>query len=204
MTNTQTVDSTDDQTSIDGRRARSERSKRKIATAMLDLIMEGDLSPSAENVAARANVGLRSVFRHFKDMESLLAEVSEIIHSEYMPHLIGNQSNAEFPQSLADLIEKRTAAYEKLMPVRMSTSLQRHRSKFIEQQLEKDNKNLQQGLIDVLPQDLSKDSTVLHSLVLSLSIETWIRLRRDQGLSAAQAGKVVEHMTSALIEISKP
>ncbi|HAY44774.1 MAG TPA: transcriptional regulator, partial [Gammaproteobacteria bacterium] len=52
----------------DGRHQRSRDSKRKIVTAMLELVRAGIIAPTAEEVAARANVGLRTVFRRFKDM----------------------------------------------------------------------------------------------------------------------------------------
>ena len=48
----------------DGRIQRSERSRETIVQAMLDLIGEGTLSPTAQQVAVRADVGVRTVFRH--------------------------------------------------------------------------------------------------------------------------------------------
>ncbi|PNB35794.1 TetR family transcriptional regulator, partial [Pseudomonas sp. FW305-130] len=36
---------------------------------MLDLVGKGDIAPSAARVAETAGVGLRSVFRHFADMD---------------------------------------------------------------------------------------------------------------------------------------
>ena len=56
---------------IDGRRLRSQVSRAKIVEALMTLVEAGQVDPSAEEVAATAGVGLRSVFRHFKDMESL-------------------------------------------------------------------------------------------------------------------------------------
>ena len=55
----------------DGRRLRSERSRQAIIDAMLKLVEEGVLVPTAQQVSERAGVGIRSVFRHFSDMESL-------------------------------------------------------------------------------------------------------------------------------------
>ncbi|MBT5683609.1 MAG: TetR family transcriptional regulator, partial [Gammaproteobacteria bacterium] len=63
----------------DGRKLRSEDSKRRIVSAMLELVREGRMAPTAEEVAKRAEVGLRTVFRRFKDMESLYAEMSVAI-----------------------------------------------------------------------------------------------------------------------------
>ncbi|MBP6689360.1 MAG: hypothetical protein KA153_05180, partial [Hyphomonadaceae bacterium] len=48
---------------VDGRRQRSDASRRKIAQAMLELLREGEPDPSADLVAERAGVGRRTVFR---------------------------------------------------------------------------------------------------------------------------------------------
>ena len=47
----------------DGRKLRSEDSKRRIVSAMLELVREGKMAPTAEEVANRAEVGLRTVFQ---------------------------------------------------------------------------------------------------------------------------------------------
>jgi AcrR family transcriptional regulator len=54
---------------VDGRRARSERSKQAIIEASLALMEEGYLIPTAQQISNRAGVGMRSFFRHFEDME---------------------------------------------------------------------------------------------------------------------------------------
>ena len=67
----------------DGRRKRSRTSRDSIVAAMLSLVEEGAITPSAEQVAARAQVGLRTVFRHFKDMESLYAAMTLVLARQY-------------------------------------------------------------------------------------------------------------------------
>ena len=52
----------------DGRRLRSERSRQAIIDAMMELIGEGNLVPTAQQASERAGVGIRTVFRHFSDM----------------------------------------------------------------------------------------------------------------------------------------
>ena len=56
----------------DGRALRSERSRRPIVEALFALVGEGVLQPTAQQVADRAGVGIRTVFRHFEDMDALL------------------------------------------------------------------------------------------------------------------------------------
>jgi TetR/AcrR family transcriptional regulator, regulator of autoinduction and epiphytic fitness len=57
--------------SLDGRRARSERSREAVLDAMIDLIMEGQSPPSTEAIAELAGVSPASLFRHFATLEEL-------------------------------------------------------------------------------------------------------------------------------------
>ncbi len=66
----------------DGRIQRSERSRTSIVQAILELIGEGSLSPTAQQVAERADVGVRTVFRHFSDMETLFATMNDRLVAE--------------------------------------------------------------------------------------------------------------------------
>jgi AcrR family transcriptional regulator len=62
---------------VDGRLARSARTRTAVIDALLALHEEGDLSPTAVRVASRAGVALRTVYGHFADMESLFAEAGQ-------------------------------------------------------------------------------------------------------------------------------
>ncbi len=53
------------------RRADRERNRQAVVDALLDLISEGNLAPSAEAIAARAGVSRRSIFRYFDDLADL-------------------------------------------------------------------------------------------------------------------------------------
>ena len=58
---------------VDGRTARSERTRNAIVEAHLRLIQEGDLRPTADRIAKVAGVSLRALWRHFADMEALFS-----------------------------------------------------------------------------------------------------------------------------------
>jgi TetR/AcrR family transcriptional regulator of autoinduction and epiphytic fitness len=60
-------------TRVDGRTARSERTRNAIIDAHLQLISEGDMRPTADRVAKLAGVSLRALWSHFADMEALMA-----------------------------------------------------------------------------------------------------------------------------------
>jgi TetR/AcrR family transcriptional regulator, regulator of autoinduction and epiphytic fitness len=57
---------------LDGRRVRREQNVEAVVDAMLDLLGEGVVAPSAAEVAERSGVSLRSVFRYFDDLDSLV------------------------------------------------------------------------------------------------------------------------------------
>jgi AcrR family transcriptional regulator len=61
---------------MDGRAARSHRSRQAIVDAMRALHAEGELRPTAPSVAERAGVSLRTVWQQFADMETLLVEAN--------------------------------------------------------------------------------------------------------------------------------
>jgi TetR/AcrR family transcriptional regulator, regulator of autoinduction and epiphytic fitness len=59
------------ETEGDGRTARRERNREAVVTALLGLYREGVMMPSADEIAARAGVSARSLFRYFADVDDL-------------------------------------------------------------------------------------------------------------------------------------
>src|SRR5208282_5320763 len=59
---------------LDGRLARSARTRHAVVDALLDLLGEGDLRPTAARISERAGVSLRLVFHHFDDLDAIYAE----------------------------------------------------------------------------------------------------------------------------------
>src|SRR5450759_1329499 len=59
------------QPTLAGRTARSARRRDAVVRALLALISEGDLRPTAGRIAERAGISLRSVYVHFDDLDDL-------------------------------------------------------------------------------------------------------------------------------------
>ena len=57
--------------------ARAERTRAKIAQAVIDLLGSSRQPPTAKQVAARAGVSVRLVFHHFEDMDALYNAVAQ-------------------------------------------------------------------------------------------------------------------------------
>ena len=180
----------------DGRRQRSADSRKRIVAAMLALVRGGNFSPSAEEVAARADVGLRSVFRHFDNMDSLFSEMNEAMESEILPLVERPFASASWRDNLNELIRRRAEIFERIMPLKLASDIHRQRSPFLQAQMVKLAKQQRQGLRQILPKALRDSGPALEALDLILSVDTWRRLRVEQKLSPQRARAVIEEMVS--------
>jgi TetR/AcrR family transcriptional regulator of autoinduction and epiphytic fitness len=60
-----------DSITVDGRRQRTERSRIAVTDAVFELLHEGRVPPTAEEIAERSGVSVSSIFRHFTGLEDL-------------------------------------------------------------------------------------------------------------------------------------
>lgn len=186
-------------TEQDGRRARGAENRRRIVAAMLELIGEGEISPSAELVAARAEVGLRTVFRHFDDMDSLYREISALMSAELLPI-----ANAPFPDGdwhdrIADLIKRRGRVFEKMMPFKIAADVHRHRSDFLNEEHAELIAMQRRTLAAALGDGFKLDPLKFEALNLVMSFDAWRHMRIDQKLGVARAKKLLMMSAEALL-----
>lgn len=185
---------------IDGRTTRGQINRKQIVQALIELIREGHLSPTAEMVSARAGVGLRTVFRHFKDMETLYREMSNEVDAIVAPVLAIPVQGSTAQEKLLHSIERRADMFEKLAPLQTASLVHLHESDFLRER-QAQSTELQRHLLRAfLPPQLIKDKSLFEALDLVLSFESWLRLRRDQKLSVNQAKKVLQRSVEQLLK----
>ena len=184
---------------VDGRRQRSDRSRRRIVEALFDLISEGNMSPSAVNVAERADVGLRTVFRDFEDMDSIYDEMTEKLLAAIMPKVEAPFQATTWRERLMECVDRRAEVYEEVFPMRVSMILRYHQSEFIQEQYKRDIALERSTLKAILPEALVADQTLFAALEVTLGFPTWRRLRQDQNLSVENAKKTIRLMLEGLI-----
>jgi AcrR family transcriptional regulator len=184
----------------DGRRLRTQNSRRKISEGFIALVAEGVVTPTAEEVALRAGVGVRSVFRHFKDMETLYLEL--VAHSEQLTARLSTPvaEAADLQATLDQLVDERIHVYDNVMPFQIAAQAHQHESANLSLHGENFAAQQRATLLDALPRHLLKDKAVVEALNLALSFDTWRRLRREQRLSRPAARRVVVLTCSALLQ----
>jgi len=183
----------------DGRRERSSRSRERIVHALIELIRAGEMTPAAARVAEKANVGLRTVFRHFEEMDSLNREISGIVAAEILPMVEKPFEGATWQEQLDDLLERRADIYERIMPLKIAGSLQRFRSAFLMEDYNRFLKMEREGLKRVLPPAIVKDSVLFSAIELATGFQAWRRLRHDQRLSPKDAHRVLAFTLDRLV-----
>ena len=117
---------------VDGRVQRGERSRQRIVAALFDLVGAGVLQPTAQQVAARAGVGMRTVFRHFSEMETLYAAMNGRLDGEVRPALMAARRVGPLSERVAGLVRQRARLFERVAPYKRAANLQRWRSRYLE------------------------------------------------------------------------
>ena len=183
---------------------RGERNRRLIVDAVLAFVREGVAYPTAEQIAARARVGTRTVFRHFADMEGLYAAVNERIGAEVAPLLAGGFEGSAAAR-IRELTRRRTTLYERIAPFRRRTSAREPLARVIRAGIRTLDGTLRAQLREaLLPVADEIDLDSLEALDAAFSFECWDRLRVAQGLSKNRAADVMQRTATALLAAHLP
>src|SRR5918999_2291284 len=132
---TESISPTEITARVDGRAARSERTRGALVEAHLELLNEGDLSPTAERIAQRAGRSPRSVFKHFPDREELFARVSQLQWERIQAMVERISPERPFEQRLVAFVAQRARLCETITPVRRAALLSEPFSPSVEARL---------------------------------------------------------------------
>ncbi len=183
----------------DGRHKRSHSSRGKIILAMIDLIAAGELNPRAANIAEKAGVGLRSVFRHFDDKETIFREINAVLIESYRPLLRAPLMAETWQGQLVELMIRRADIFEATTPFRLATSVQRFHSPVLMQNYRNLMTYEKRAVRDILPPAVKADKTLTRAILLVTSFDSWRFFRHDEDLSHAQSVRVIEKILCELI-----
>lgn len=175
----------------DGRKARSEKTRALIAEAMMDLIAEGDLQPTSEAVAQRADVGHRTVFRHFQDMDALYREIDTRLHERVFSGVPLIEPTGPLKARVKQVVQMRSRIFEKMKMFRRATVLREWASPYLRATRTRNIRLLRERLHHALPELTTKADTVQHAVETLVSFETWEQLRVDQKCSIAKASDTI-------------
>ena len=189
----------------DGRRLRRAVNREAVVDALLDLYHQGNLRPSTDDIAERAGISPRSLFRYFDDADDLAGEavtrqLGRAIH--LLP--IDVDPDAPFDARTAALVDQRLRLFTALGPAahvyrlrapfqpRLATSLTEGR-RFLRSQV----RTLFAAELASMPD--GRAEAALSSADVLTSFESYQLLTGDQGFDLADARSVLIDALTALL-----
>ncbi len=184
---------------IDGRTARSERTRAAIVEAHVALIREGDLRPTADRIARQAGVSLRALWSHFADMEALFAASGQLILEQR------DETYEPIPTDLP--LERRIEAYchqrarmlEQIAPIAKASSLKEPFSPALQSYRRAHTERVRDELRILFAREVADDEALLTALTATSMWPTWGTLRDAMGLDVEAARLILTRTVTALL-----
>ncbi|MBI2705806.1 MAG: TetR/AcrR family transcriptional regulator [Actinobacteria bacterium] len=192
-----------DDAPVDGRAARAVRTRSAIVDALLDLVHEGDLQPTANRIAERAGISLRLIYHHYGDLESLFraasAREAERLGAQVRPISDG----LPLAERIDQFVAQRSQLLEWITPVRRASLLQEPFSEELRAARDALTEIGEQQVLDVFDPELSvlragQRSIVRAALANVLSWGLWNDLRTS-GRSVEESARAVHLLASSLL-----
>ena len=162
----------------DGRFARSKKTKDAIVRALLKLLRNTPF-PTAEQVAKESKIGLRTVYRQFKDMESIYLS----LHEECM-HSLGQIFNSDvdldrpFNERVNFAIRERFTIYDEYETLFIATISNSARLPTLVNQVAESYQVMRERFIKIVP-EIENLSTIKSDLLFTrILFPSWFSLRK--------------------------
>jgi TetR/AcrR family transcriptional regulator of autoinduction and epiphytic fitness len=188
----------------DGRLARSLRTRTHIIQAAVTLIDDGDVHPATGDVAVLAGVSLRTLFRHFGDIEGLFCEVAYQQASRYEELIPLLPPNGPVDSRILATCHQRRELFELIGPVLRVAQDKTDGSARFNQVLAQHRARLHQQLTRTLGPEIdahgSEVKVRLETLTVATGWRNWNMLRLDIGHSAASAERLLVFTVSCVLQ----
>jgi TetR/AcrR family transcriptional regulator of autoinduction and epiphytic fitness len=194
-----------DAAQADGRRLRAERNRDAVVQAVLQIIKSqgGGPVPGAAEVAVRAKVSERTVFRHFADLDSLFLAAAAHQRPIHTTYLAPRPDAAEVDKRIVALVKLRSRLYEEIAPVRRFAVRVVAGNKTLADSIGESNQAARYQIADTFAAELARAgrsrASVLDELDLILSWAVWDTLRSDHSYSADKARKLIGEMITGVL-----
>ena len=193
--------------STDKRRVRRAANRQAVVEAMISLYADGQYTPTAVEIAERAGLSVRSLFRYFDDVDDLGAAAIAYQESQAFP-LLALDARPEDPLAdrIARLVESRVRQYELLAPAARAARAVAHRRPAVAAKLAEINGIRREQVRTLFAAELESMSPpaadrTLATVDVLCSFESHQFLRRDHAL---EPDVLIAHLTETLAVLLQP
>jgi TetR/AcrR family transcriptional regulator of autoinduction and epiphytic fitness len=188
---------------VDGRTARSERTRNAIVDAHVQLIQEGDLRPTAERIAKVAGVSLRALWSHFADMEALFAASGERILQSRDSTFVPISPDLPLAQRIEAYCTQRARMLEEIGPTARAASIKEPFSPTLQRYRRAHVDRVREELTVLFGTEVTaagKGGDELVSALTAVSMfPTWGTWRDAMGMDLAAARGTLTRTVTALL-----
>lgn len=188
----------------DGRNHRRTRNIDLAVDAMLGLLAQGRLWPTAAEVAHQAGLSERSVFRYFEDLDALalVAVDTQIQRADHLfTTLPADGSRAE---RIDRLVDHRLHLHDEVGAIVLAARLRASLNETIAEGLAQRHRQLRQQLRELfapeLAGELTGDDDLLTALEITTGLDALHALRTDRACSPDQARRILHRTATALLD----
>ena len=171
----------------DGRKLRSESTADHILNTAIKIARKGDINNMSFNsIANEANIGTRTIFRHFKDQESLQDSLDQKLGEEFTSYFskINKEDNLE--TRIENLSSTLIQFYVKNQNIIRWTLRNVWRDKNLRQNMFSWNQILRDFVYSILPEIQEKKKSEREIIFECMSFLFFLRLIVVQGLNHEQ------------------
>lgn len=188
---------------VDGRRLRGERTRIRVLEALLALVEEGDLHPTAQSVATRAGVALRTVYHHFEDVEALRGMAFHVQLERYREALLPIAPEIPLRDRISQVVTQVQKFFEAITPIRRATLFDEAGALDVPGSL-KQGASMRRDFVEEsfgpeLDGSTSKNE-LLDAIDVTTSWSNWYYLRQGLGRSVNAAEGIVEIQLRTLLD----
>ena len=185
----------------DGRRLRREQNREAVIDALLALFSAGHYQPSAAEIAAKAGLSPRSLFRYFDDVDDLYRAAADRQLQIMLQLLQLSVSPADHvDDKIRAVAHSRLQVYERFTPAARALRAGASRSELVAALLTQARRFQRSQLCELFAPELAGRAEVLLPAVEVLcSFGSYDRLRRESGLSPEAAAATLVAALTALL-----
>jgi AcrR family transcriptional regulator len=185
----------------DGRRLRRAHNREAVIDAVLALFRDGNYEPGMADIADRAGLSLRSVFRYFEDVDDLHKAAAIRQVTLVLPLLeLEVPPNATTAEKIRLVVRARARLFEQIGPAGRALRIGAHRHAPLAAELTRNRSFFRMQLETVFAAEARTPlGAVLPAVDVLLSFESYELLRRDRGLSRAAAERLLTDAIGAML-----
>jgi AcrR family transcriptional regulator len=190
---------TDSPQRVDGRTARSERTRNAIVDAHVSLITDGDLRPTADRIAKLAGVSLRALWSHFADMEALFAASGQRILDHRDASFEPIPPGLPLQERISAYCRQRARLSELIAPAARAAALKEPFSPALQRYRKLHLQRVRDELKILFAAEVKDDAEILDALTAVSMWNTWDTLRTPMELAPDAARATLTRTITALL-----